>query len=56
MQRVHKEEYKADDGYVMTFRLDDIRWAYVFKKIAKSKGLPKVIREYVFENINGAKV
>ena len=40
----------------MTFRFDDVRWAYVLKKIAKSKGLKKNIKKYVFECINYQKL
>lgn len=40
----------------MTFYLDDIRWAYVLKRFAKSKGLKKNITEYVFEHINDKKM
>ena len=46
------EYEEPNDGYSMTFCLNDIRWAYVMEKIAHSKGLSKIIREYVFENIN----
>ena len=53
MVRLWKEEYKEpNDGYSMTFCLNNIRWAYIMEKIAHSKGLSKNIREYVFENIN----
>ena len=51
-----KKGENSNDYYSMTFRFDDVRWAYVLKKIAKSKGLKKNIKKYVFESINYQKL
>lgn len=57
MDRQYKVgDYNSRDYYTITFRIDDVRWAYVLKRIAKSKGLKKNITEFVFEHINYKKM